>query len=446
MIVAAVRSLDDPDPAPVAHLTSGDVQRIAHRVERLRGVRFTKPVRPVFLDREEAVELLERAGRAEYPRRDQLIDEETAKLLGLLEPKDSLSQVLDRVDQEQVLGFYDDRSKRLVVIRDPGVSRPLLELTLAHELVHALDDQRFGLDIGEGVRDDEVLAEASLAEGTATAVMADYAAAHLGLADVLSIADAAQDAGLPEFIERQLLFPYLAGEEFVSVLRGQSGGWKAVDSVYRYRRPRTTEQVIHPRKFAAGERGARVAVPDLSREGWRRLQRSSVGEFEVQMLLALNDARRRRRGGGGMGWRALRAVAANLARMPCTVRACRPGLASAPLGHGDGPGGGRDRARPGIREGTQSAPHGRRKVGQPGRGDRAGAPAPGDDDRVCARRAARGGGSGRRLKSRDATSCCVALSPPGGCRGARPHGGSNHWGSGRAARIWAAPACPSSHR
>jgi hypothetical protein len=305
VIVAAARSLDDPEPTPAARLTSGDVERIAQRVERLRGVRFTKPVRPLFLDREEAVELLERAGRAEYPRRDQLIDEETAKLLGLLEPEDSLSQVLDRIDQEQVLGFYDDRSKRLVVIRDAGVSRPLLELTLAHELVHALEDQRFGLDVGEGVRDDEVLAEASLAEGTATALMADYAAAHLGLADVLSIADAADDAGLPEFIERQLLFPYLAGEEFVSVLRGESGGWDAVDSVYRYRRPRTTEQVIHPRKFAAGERSATIAVPDLRsvlrRAGWRRLQRSSAGEFDVQMLLALNDARRPAEAAAGWG-------------------------------------------------------------------------------------------------------------------------------------------------
>jgi hypothetical protein len=305
VIVAAARSLDDPEPTPAARLTSGDVERIAQRVERLRGVRFTKPVRPLFLDREEAVELLERAGRAEYPRRDQLIDEETAKLLGLLEPKDSLSQVLDRVDQEQVLGFYDDSSKRLVVIRDAGVSRPLLELTLAHELVHALEDQRFGLDVGEGVRDDEVLAEASLAEGTATALMADYAAAYLGLADVLSIADTAQGAGLPEFIERQLLFPYLAGEEFVSVLRGESGDWDAVDSVYRYRRPRTSEQVIHPRKFAAGERAAPIAAPELRlflrRARWRRLQRSSAGEFDVQMVLVLNDARRPAEAAAGWG-------------------------------------------------------------------------------------------------------------------------------------------------
>jgi len=291
VVVAAVRSLDDPPPPRTAQLSGQDVDRIARRVERLRGLRFTKPIRPRFVGRDRAVELLARVGRMEYPVRDQRIDEETAKLLGLLEPRDSLSQVLERVDQEQVLGFYDDRSKRLVVIRDAGVGRPLLELTLAHELVHALEDQRFGLDVGEGVRADEVIAEAALAEGTATAVMADYAAEHLGLADVLSIADAAQGADLPEWVERQLLFPYLAGEEFVSVLRGETGDWDAVDAVYRFRRPRTSEQVIHPRRFAAGERAAPVTVPDLRRPGWSRLRRASVGEFDMQMLLALNDAR-----------------------------------------------------------------------------------------------------------------------------------------------------------
>jgi hypothetical protein len=170
-----------------------------------------------------------------------------------------------------------------------------LELTLAHELVHALEDQRFDLDAGEGVRDDEVLAEAALAEGTATAVMAEYAERHLGLAEILSITDAAEEADLPEWITRQLLFPYLAGEEFVSVLRGGSGRWDPVDAVYRLRRPRTSEQVIHPRKFAAGEAAAPPRSPRLVPAlgpGWRRVERTSVGEFDVQMILALNDAPR----------------------------------------------------------------------------------------------------------------------------------------------------------
>jgi hypothetical protein len=302
--VAGLRSLEDPSPPPAPRLTAHDVQRIADRVERLRDLRFTRPVQPLFLDREAAVEVLERVGRREYPLRDQRIDEETAKLLGLLAPGASLTRVLERVDQEQVLGFYDDRAQRLVVIRDAGAGRPLLELTLAHELVHALEDQRYGFDLPEGVRSDHVLAEAALAEGSATAVMADYAARHLRLADVLSVAEAAADAAFPEYIERQLLFPYIAGEEFVSVLRGQTGGWAAVDSVYRFRRPRTTEQVIHPRRFAAGEDAARVPAPALRSvlpRPWRRLRSTSVGEFDLQMLFKLNRAPRPAQAAAGWG-------------------------------------------------------------------------------------------------------------------------------------------------
>ena len=171
------------------------------------------------------------------------------------------------------------------------------------------------------MRSDHVLAEAALAEGSATAVMADYAERHLGPADVLSVAEAAEGAAFPEYIERQLLFPYIAGQEFVSVLRGESGGWDAVDSVYRLRRPRTTEQVIHPRKFAAGEDAARVPPPSLRAvlpAPWRRLRSASVGEFDLQMLVEPRVAPGAR--GRGVGRRTLRAVAppgAGVRRAPC---------------------------------------------------------------------------------------------------------------------------------
>ena len=301
---AAVRSFEDPAPSPAPRLEAQDVDRIAARVERLRDLRFTRPVKPLFLDRDDAVEVLARVGRREYPLREQRLDEEAAKLLGLLAPGASLSRVLERVDQEQVLGFYDDRSKRLVVIRDAGAGRALLELTLAHELVHALEDQRYDFDLPEGVRSDRVLAEAALAEGSATAVMADYAERHLRLGDLLSVAETAEGAAFPEYIERQLLFPYVAGQEFVSVLRGDTGSWAAVDSVYRLRRPRTTEQVIHPRRFAAGEDAARLPAPRLRSllpEPWRRLRSTSVGEFDLQMLFKLNQAPRPARAAAGWG-------------------------------------------------------------------------------------------------------------------------------------------------
>ena len=94
----------------------------------------------------------ERVARAEYPRAraaDRRRGAEAARPAAAVDrPRRRRST---RSTRSRCSGFYDDRSKRLVVIREPGATRPLLEITLAHELVHALEDQRFGLDSGEGV-------------------------------------------------------------------------------------------------------------------------------------------------------------------------------------------------------------------------------------------------------------------------------------------------------
>jgi hypothetical protein len=280
-----------------------DVARVARRVEALRGLRFERPVRPLFLDREEALEFVERVTRSEYPESERRVDEEGLKLLGLIARPTDLRAALARVNEEQLLGFYDDRSKRLVVIRDPGVTRTLLEVTLAHELVHALEDQRFGLDVPEGVPDDSVLAESALAEGTATAVMVDYAERHLSLGEALELAQLPEGEGLPPYLEKLLLFPYLQGERFVAAFRDDGGGWRAVDSIYRFRRPRSSEQILHPRRFAVGERPERVRVPDLAGvlgPGWRRLRATALGEYDLRLLIDLGGGTRP--AAGAEGW------------------------------------------------------------------------------------------------------------------------------------------------
>ena len=58
--------------------------------------------------------------------------------------------------------------------------RVLNEIVLAHELTHALEDQRLGLDQERlASNDDRALAYLSLVEGSATDVMYDYGAALL---------------------------------------------------------------------------------------------------------------------------------------------------------------------------------------------------------------------------------------------------------------------------
>ena len=281
----------DSDPAPpTAAFTAADVARVAKRVETLRGLRFERPVRPRFLDRDEALELVQRISRSDYPDRERRIDEEGLKLLGLLRPSVDLGEAIDSVDEEQLLGFYDDRSGRLVVIREPGATRSLLEVTLAHELVHALEDQRFGLDSGEGLPDDRLLAEAALAEGTATALMVDYAERYLSVGDVLELLNLPESGALPPFLEKLLLFPYLEGEKFVVEFRGESGKWRAIDSIYRFRRPLSAEQILHPRRYALGERPERVRTPPLAPalgSGWQRLTATTLGEYDLRLLFDL---------------------------------------------------------------------------------------------------------------------------------------------------------------
>ncbi len=311
-----------------ASLTAAEVARIAHRVERIRRLRFERPVKPLFVGRSEAIRLQQAETAREYPAGGRAADEESLKLLGLMRPQDSLDKAVAAIEREQVLGFYDQRTKRLVVVRDRRASRPLLEITLAHELVHALEDQRFGLRVSGGPNDDSALALSTLAEGTATVVMAEYAVRYFGIDDALALFDASSDSEtkLPKYLEDTLLFPYEQGIEFVQQFRGGSGSWKALDNVIRFRRPVTAEQVIHIQKYATGERPVALRVPDLGLVlggGWQHLGSSSVGEVDLRELFAIvgrapNDAAAAGWGGGRFElWR--RGAAGDCAS-PCIAR------------------------------------------------------------------------------------------------------------------------------
>jgi hypothetical protein len=288
-----------------AALSAAEVARIARRVERIRHLRFERPVKPLFAGRAEAIRLQREETAREYPPSARASDEESLKLLGLLRPQDSLGQAVEAIEREQVLGFYDNRTKRLVVVRDRKASRPLLEITLAHELVHALEDQRFGLRVNGGPNDDSAIARSALAEGTATVVMADYAIRYFGIEDALALfgATSGGETKLPKYLEDTLLFPYEQGIEFVQSFRDRAGSWKAVDNVIRFRRPATAEQVIHVDKYAIDERPATISVPPLGPvlgAGWRHLGSSSVGELDLRELFAIVG--RSPHSGAAAGW------------------------------------------------------------------------------------------------------------------------------------------------
>ena len=77
----------------------------------------------------------------------------------------------------------------------------------------------------------------------------------------------------PQILVEGLLFPYTAGQAFVLPVQ-TSGGWKAVDALYDDM-PRSTEQILHPDKYRAGEEPIAVAAARRrSPRTWARAGRS----------------------------------------------------------------------------------------------------------------------------------------------------------------------------
>jgi hypothetical protein len=264
---------------------------LARRVEALRGLRFrTVPV-PARVSATQA----RREGLADYdrsyPAARRRPDEAVLKRLGLIEPGVDLRAVSASLFGEGgVAGYYDPRSKRLRIVSGAATgSRVLREVTLAHELTHALEDQRFGLDLSDGAGDDEALARLALVEGTATVVMERYLLRHFSTDEALGgLLGSALSSGpaLPPFLQAQLLFPYTGGMAFVQALLDRAGGrWTLVDLADRVRPPDSTEQVLHPEKYLRVETPLPVRLRVRLGTGWRRTAAGTWGEWQTQKLV-----------------------------------------------------------------------------------------------------------------------------------------------------------------
>ncbi|MBZ0277580.1 MAG: hypothetical protein K8I60_15650, partial [Anaerolineae bacterium] len=202
-----------------------------------------------------------------------------------------------------VAGFYDTDTKDMNVLLISGGTLgdklPILEqITYAHEYTHALQDQHFSLDaLGFDSLDnpDASLAALSLVEGDATATMTLFLQ-NLALDNPMILAGVLLQGfqagaftlpeGTPEFIITEQTFPYEAGMGFVNQLR-IDGGWARVNDAFT-NPPVSTEQIIHPAKYLAGEMPQEVTLPDstgLLGDGWERILDRPLGEFYLRSYL-----------------------------------------------------------------------------------------------------------------------------------------------------------------
>jgi hypothetical protein len=308
---------EDEEPARPERRSGPPVEQVARRVERVRELEFDHLPRVREVSAAEA----RRAGLAELdrqvPRRRQDVEERLLKLLGLLEPDAQLREVLGTALAGEVGGYYIPRTDTLALVRGSGLGA-FGDVALAHELTHALEDQHFGIDPSRarGVLDDRSVAESALHEGTATIAMVEYLALTQGggvelppsvrreVLDQLEGLALPASSGLPRYVREALVFPYSAGATFVDGIESE-GGWAAVDRVFESDRPVSSEQVMHPEKYAAGERPLAVrlgAYRSALPAGARAVARGDLGEFDTaQFLRDVNGRRRAERAAVGWG-------------------------------------------------------------------------------------------------------------------------------------------------
>jgi hypothetical protein len=305
---------DKPEDALSAGRIEERIPRIAKRVEALRDLRFRElPDSHVVSVRDLRDEADEEIQSPKVVRRLRE-GEEVLKVLGLLAPDDNVTELAGS-SADIVVGFFDPKENELALVRSAEPRSPVeVGITLAHELTHALEEQRLGIEKGDEedpISDDRRSAQAALIEGSATAVGFEYADRYLtdeqGLTEFLgeALLGGSDSSELPGFVQVEASFTYGEGKLFVEHLYQLAQGWKLVNLALASRPPASTEQVFHPRKYLLDERPVLVEVEAKSvlGTGWERVTSSTLGELDSLQLLVgaplASDPARAAEGWGG---------------------------------------------------------------------------------------------------------------------------------------------------
>ena len=304
------------DPSPTADDSDPNAALYAEievQVSALRGITATTPVARGVFDVPGLCAYLRQSLREDNPAELIAATDTLYRELQLLPAGMTLEKAYLDLLTSQVAGLYDDDTKHMYVVTKTGAIGPLEEITYAHEYTHALQDQAFGLRklVGDD-RDqgDRSLARSALIEGDATLLMSLWAQQQLTAAELAEVASTSDPAGTaalqsaPAILRESLLFPYTSG---LTVALGgfqSGGGFGGVDALFATP-PDSTEQVLHPDKFAAREAPAKVTIPeDLAASlgtGWTVPLQDTLGEFQLEILLREGGASGTRTAAEGWG-------------------------------------------------------------------------------------------------------------------------------------------------
>ena len=285
---AAVAPTNTKTAAVIA--ATADVLR---ETSELRELPILRPVKSGAQSRADIERMIIKNLNEETTPEEMHASEAALKKLGLVPADFQFRPFLIKLLTEQVAGYYDPKAQEFYLADwiDVDGQKPVM----AHELIHALQDQHFNLRRFEkwpkGDSDAEMAAHA-LIEGDATLAMIRYVtrdpqrivafAKSLGSTESQS----EQIEKAPRALRESLLFPYEQGAQWVTAIY-RRGGWPLVSKAYT-ELPQSTEQILHPEKYFAREAPVRVELPDVRSilgNGWKRIDTDVNGEWGFYLIL-----------------------------------------------------------------------------------------------------------------------------------------------------------------
>jgi hypothetical protein len=279
-----------------ANDTAAQVDAIAPRVAELRKLSFEQPVEPAFRDEKRFSQQITELTRSNTPAEETELDKRALAALGAIPRTYDLRGKLLELLGEQVIGYYDPESNDLLVkAANPqsATLSPFEQVTLAHELEHALVDQALGLPDVESLLDergsDAASAATALIEGDAQLVTQRFPRVALTPSEIAQLAgdsaSAATGADLsqaPTFLRRQLTFPYKSGLGFACSIYSE-GGWQALNDAYE-QPPRTTAAILFPDRY--GQQPSEPPPLGAPGQGWQHARDDTFGAAPLMWLFA----------------------------------------------------------------------------------------------------------------------------------------------------------------
>lgn len=265
-------------------------------VSEVRGLELVEPITPVVLTRDELRERVENDFAAEVTPEEAEADVLELSAFDFLGRDYDLYGAQLTLQSEGILGYYDPDTAEFVVVSDGALLDPSAQWTHAHEFVHALQDQHHDLNAlsDESLDSETRAAVRALAEGEAELVQYLYLFENDFFTQpeidaILNDPDQSDGGFLRDFppvLVNDLAFPYTSGVEFVVDLY-REGGFAAIDAAWADP-PRTTEHILHPDRYLAGDAPQIVALAPLTDTlgaGWELIDEDILGEFYLRQYL-----------------------------------------------------------------------------------------------------------------------------------------------------------------